>query len=244
MSHSQGRLKVGVLHESEVIRQGLGAMVSAERSLELWAVDVNPRRATDTELDSLDVLLASQDFAFDVLGRPRACDGPAVIAVATCFGDQVARNLIRQGARGLLLLSVASDELQQAVLRVGAGGRHITPAVASVMAEHVGTPGLTCREVTLLELLARGMSNKAIARTLGISDGTVKTHARSIFSKLGANNRTQAVAVAGRRGILRLGAEAAEMHFDASPRAAADVFSWASRATRSNQAAAAPSVAA
>ena len=241
MSHSLSRLRVGVLYESEVIRQGLGAMVSAEGSLYLWCAATNRGSAALNELNSVDVLLASQEWAFDVLDQPGASGGPAVIVVASSFGDQVARNLIHKGARGLLLLSVASDELQQAVLRVGAGRRHITPAVASVMAEHVGTPGLTRREVTLLKLLARGMSNKAIARDLGISDGTVKTHARSIFSKLGANNRTQAVAVAGRRGILRLGADSPETHLDGTPGVAADVFLWANRATRSRHVMGAPS---
>ncbi len=245
MLHSPGRLSVGVLHESEVIRQGLAAMVSGHQGLDLRGPGVGQGTPVPEELLSARVLLTSQDLALELLEQLLPCrEGPAIIVVASSFGDQAARALIRKGARGLLLLSVACDELQQAVLRVGAGRRHITPPVASVMAEHVGAPGLTCREATLLELLARGMSNKAIARVLGISDGTVKTHARSIFSKLGASNRTQAVAMAGKRGILKLGADLLDAQPDGDPSLVSDVFSWANRVTRGRQLAGAPSVAA
>ncbi|MCR5868526.1 response regulator transcription factor [Aquincola sp. J276] len=207
MSTTARRLSVGVLHESVVIQQGLAALVGHSGNLQLVATAGIGSPTVAAELLSAHVLLASHGFALELLDGPEGPRHAAVIAVAPHFGDEAARALIRRGARGLLLLSMTADELEQAVLRVGAGLRHITPSVAAVMAEHLGAPGLTCREVALLELLSCGMTNKAIARTLQISDGTVKTHARSIFSKLGANNRTQAVAVARRRGILRHGAD-------------------------------------
>ncbi|MGA0609606.1 DNA-binding response regulator [Caldimonas sp. KR1-144] len=195
------RLKAAVLHESEVIRAGLTAMLSARQDLEL-VPQVQRTESWQFDHSGIHVLVVSHGIALELLDSGSDSDVPRVIVVAPSFGDQAARTLIKSGARGLLMLSVNAEELHHAVHRVGSGRRHITPSVAAVMAEHVGSPGITTREVALLELLSRGMSNKEIARSLGISDGTVKTHTRSIFSKLGTNNRTQAVAVATRRGIL------------------------------------------
>lgn len=221
------RLKAAVLHESEVIRAGLTAMLSAKRELELVPQAQFAEKSWPFDHGGIHVLVVSHGIALEILDSGAGRDFPGLVVVAPSFGDQAARTLIRSGARGLLMLSVNAEELHHAVHRVGSGRRHITPSVAAVMAEHVGSPGLTTREVALLQLLSRGMSNKEIARFLGISDGTVKTHARSIFSKLGTSNRTQAVAVATRRGILASSGTDAETNaWPDDESAMAEVCGW------------------
>lgn len=220
------RLKTAVLHESEVIRKGLAAMISARQDLELVHVQ-RDEKSWHLDRSAVEVLVVSHGIAPEILDAVAGRDSAALVVVAPFFGDQTARALIRSGARGLLMLSVNAEELHHAVHRVGSGRRYITPSVAAAMAEHVGSPGLTMREVCLLQLLSRGLTNKEIARSLGIADGTVKTHTRSIFSKLGVSNRTQAVAVAARRGILASSREDAESNgFASEEREKAKVWGW------------------
>jgi len=224
------RLTAAVLHESEIIRAGLTAMLSARPEIELVPHVQRAEHSWQFDGNGVHVVVASHGIALELLDSGSDRETPGVIVVAPSFGDQAARTLIQSGARGLLMLSVHAEELRHAVHRVGSGRRHITPSVAAVMAEHVGSPGLTTREVALLELLSRGMSNKEIARSLGISDGTVKTHTRSIFSKLGTSNRTQAVAVATRRGILVSSGTDAETHaWPGDERAMPEVCGWPAR---------------
>jgi DNA-binding NarL/FixJ family response regulator len=127
-----------------------------------------------------------------------------IIVLTTYSGDVQALNAIRAGAMGYLLKSALHRELLATIRSVHAGQRHLPPEIASEIAFHAGEEPLTAREVEILQLVAAGKANKEIAARLTLSEDTVKGYMKSIFAKLGVNDRTQAVTHAIRRGIIEI----------------------------------------
>ena len=117
--------------------------------------------------------------------------------------DDIYRGL-RAGAKSYLLKDASRQELVEAIRAVYAGQTLIPPAVAAKLAQRMSQPELTSREVDVLKLMAQGKSNKEIGSALFISEGTVKSHVKSIFAKLNVISRTEAVANATRRGLIQL----------------------------------------
>ena len=135
----------------------------------------------------------------------RAEFSDARIVILTTFeGDVEIQRALQAGARGYLLKSTPPDELVQAIRQVHAGKKRVPPEVAAQLAEHMGYESLTAREVEVLQEVAEGNRNKDIAHRLFISEETVKVHIKHIMDKLGANDRTQAISIAVRRGIIQL----------------------------------------
>ncbi len=128
----------------------------------------------------------------------------AILILTTYAGDADIVKGLKAGARGYLLKDSEAEELILAIESIADGQMCIQPEIAATLAEHVADKELTDREVEVLQLISRGMSNQAIADALYISTGTVKTHVNSILSKLDANDRTHASIIAIRRGIIRL----------------------------------------
>ncbi|MAW98785.1 MAG: DNA-binding response regulator [Sphingomonas sp.] len=125
-----------------------------------------------------------------------------IIVLTTYSGDARALQAMRAGAAGYLLKSSLRRELLDAIRSVHNGGKHLNAEVASQIAQHIGDRGLSPRECEVLQLAAAGNSNKQIAAKLALSEDTIKGHMKSIFSKLDASDRTNAVMVAARRGII------------------------------------------
>lgn len=125
-----------------------------------------------------------------------------IIVLTTYPGDAQAAAALRAGAAGYLLKSLVRKELIETIRAVHAGKRRILPEIAAEIAEHVADDALTERELEVLRRVAAGKSNKLIAAELDISEGTVKTHMKSILPKLDASDRTHAVTIAIKRGIL------------------------------------------
>jgi len=132
-----------------------------------------------------------------------------VIILTTSEGDNAAQRALRAGARGYLLKTVAPKDLLAAIRQVHKGGKRIQPEVLERIAEHMGEEDLSKREIEVLRLVATGRRNREIGEELFISGETVKVHLRHIMEKLAARDRTHAVALAERRGIIRLDAESA-----------------------------------
>lgn len=136
----------------------------------------------------------------------RAVDPQARIVVLTMYdGNEDVHRALQAGAVGYLLKDAVPDELIKVVREVHAGQRSIPPEIAAVLALRANTPNLTDREIQVLELLAQGMRNKEIGAALEISSETANSHVKSIFSKLKVHDRTAALTVAVRRGIIRIG---------------------------------------
>lgn len=131
---------------------------------------------------------------------PKAC----ILMLTTSSGDMEIQRALRAGAVGYVLKSTPQDELLRIVRMVAKGRKYIPSEVASKMAEHIGQEDLTPREMEVLELIREGNKNKQIAAKLSISETTVNFHIKNIVDKLQAKDRTHAVTIALRRGLLQI----------------------------------------
>jgi DNA-binding NarL/FixJ family response regulator len=127
-----------------------------------------------------------------------------IVLLSTFGGDAEIQSALQAGAWGYMLKSMPPPELVEVIRKVHAGKRTLPPALAVRLAEHLSDEALTLRELQVLGHVAGGNRNRDIGQRLRISEGTVKRHMKSIMQKLGADNRTKAIAIAARRGILRL----------------------------------------
>ncbi len=135
----------------------------------------------------------------------RARHPDACILVLTTFDtDDDIERALRAGARGYLLKDAAVDELVNAIREVHAGRTRVAPAIAAKLADRMTQVQLTMRELNVLRLLAGGKTNKEIGAELSIAESTVKVHLTHLFEKLGVSNRTEAIAAASRRGLVRM----------------------------------------
>jgi DNA-binding NarL/FixJ family response regulator len=126
-----------------------------------------------------------------------------IIILTTFDGDVEIQRALEAGARGYLLKSLPPDELIKAIRDVHAGKKWVQTELAARMAEHTGEDRVTAREIRVLECVASGRRNREIGERLFISEETVKVHVKRIMAKLGARDRTHAVAIANRRGVVR-----------------------------------------
>ena len=124
--------------------------------------------------------------------------------LTTSDGGAEIQRALRAGAAAYVLKSMPKDELLAVVRSVHEGGRHIPPEVAARLAEHLGEDDLTTRELEVLQLIRDGYRNKQIADQLAIAETTVNFHIKNLVEKLGANDRTHAVTIALRRGVLQV----------------------------------------
>jgi DNA-binding NarL/FixJ family response regulator len=127
-----------------------------------------------------------------------------IILLSTFEGDVEIQSALQAGARGYMLKSMPPPELIGAIRQVHAGKKTVPPALAVYLAEHLSDEALTAREIQVLAYVAGGNRNKDIGRRLFISEDTVKRHMKHIMHKLKAKDRTQSIAIAARRGIIRL----------------------------------------
>ena len=127
-----------------------------------------------------------------------------IIVLSTYSGDVQVVRALKAGARAYLLKGNVNKELLAIIRAVHAGQKRVPPDVASALAEHAGEDGLSNREIEVLRLIAAGNANKEIAAQLELAEDTVKRHVTNILSKLGANDRTHAVTMGLKRGIIEL----------------------------------------
>jgi DNA-binding NarL/FixJ family response regulator len=127
-----------------------------------------------------------------------------VVMLTTFEGDVEIQRALQAGARGYLLKNMPPSEILNVIRQVHAGKKRVPPEIAAQLAEHMTDEGLTAREVEVLRKIAEGNRNKDIGEVLFISEETVKVHVKHIMDKLGAKDRTQAIAIAVRRGIIEL----------------------------------------
>jgi DNA-binding NarL/FixJ family response regulator len=193
-------LRTGVVN---IIRQEPDLDVIAEASNGVEAVAAFERYRPDVTL--LDLRMPEME-GVEAVRQIRALDPQARVIVLTTYDtdDDISRAL-KAGAKAFILKDIAADALIACVHDVLKGKTYLAPAAAAKLAERVARVELTPRELSALRLLADGQSNKEIATALGITERTVKTHLGHLFDKLGVTSRTEAVKVAVRRGLVRLG---------------------------------------
>jgi DNA-binding NarL/FixJ family response regulator len=203
-------IRILVVEDHHVVRQGLVALlksvpdmtVVAEASDGQQGVDLFRQHKPDITIMDLRLPVLTGVEAITQIRRefPQA----RVIVLTTFDGDEDIYRALQAGARGYLLKDMFGDELMDAIRTVHAGKSRIPPAVAQRLADRMGGPSLTGRELEVLKNIVAGKSNKEIGRDLSISEATVKTHINSLLSKLGVTDRTQAATTALQRGIVHL----------------------------------------
>ena len=209
MSH-QARIRILTVDDHPLMREGTAAMIRSQADMLLVAEAANGAEAVQRfrehqpDVTLMDIRLPDRS-GIDTLIAIRAEFPEARILMLTTFeGDVEIQRALQAGARGYMLKSMPPSELLAGIREVHAGKKRIPPEVAAHLAEHLGEEALTPRELEVLQQVARGQRNRDIAGRLFISEETVKVHIKHIMEKLGAKDRTGAVAIALRRGIIQL----------------------------------------
>ncbi len=195
---------MAVVHRHPIMDAGLRSFFESQAGMHVVRHQ-NPSAADGGPADRADLIVA--DYGHGMAWLQRGSDSQTgadarVLILLDIESEREIRAALSAGADGLLLSSSTLDELQQAASSVLRGMRHLSPAVASQLADSLVRVSLTDRELSVLNLIASGMCNKAIARELTVSIATVKTHVSSILEKLGVSSRTQAVSKAGERRLI------------------------------------------
>lgn len=203
-------ITVLVVDDHPLLRDGVAFALSGEPDMRIVANATDGRGAIEAfrehrpDVTLMDLQLPDMS-GIDAMSAIRAEFPNARVLVLTTYrGDVQVTNALRKGASGFLLKASLRKELRDAIRMVHAGRRAISPEVASDLAAHVGGDMLSERELEVLRAAARGHGNKQIANELGVSEDTVKSHMKNIFSKLDANDRTHAVVTAVKRGIIQI----------------------------------------
>lgn len=202
------KIRVLVVDDHPVVRAGLCAIVSYQDDLELAGEAATAAEAvalfTLNQPDVTLVDLALPDFSgieLITLLRARSATARFLVLTANAGGSEIAEAL-RAGAHAYLFKNSSSDELLGAIRTVYSGGRYLSPAVGRKADEAATRPGLTPRELEVLQWLARGHSNLQIARQIAVTEDTAKFHVGNILGKLGVTSRSKAVAMSHKLGLV------------------------------------------
>ena len=208
-------MRIVIVDDQPLVREGLASLLDMEDDIEVVATAVNGR-------EGLDVIRAHRPDAalmdirmpvmtgIEAVRENRAAGGPPIILLTTFEEEEDMIAGVQAGAAGYLFKNAEVEEIHAALQQVVQGGTVIHPKVTQALADALSKPRpqpsptipLTARELEVVRGIASGISNKLIARNLGITEGTVKVHISSILAKLDAANRTDAVRIAATLGLL------------------------------------------
>ncbi|MGH8243707.1 MAG: response regulator [Steroidobacteraceae bacterium] len=210
MNAGEHRISVILADDHPVVRDGLAAIVNQQPDMEVVAEAGDGEQAIALyeqhrpDVMVLDLRMPKYDGVTVVQrvldAHPKAC----LLIMTTYDGDEDIFRSLSQGAKGYLLKDAPRQEILSAIRAVAADRPYTSSSVAAKAVRRMSKPSLTQRELTVLQLVAEGRSNKDIARRLDITEGTAKTHVKAILAKLDAISRTEAVTVAHKRGLIHL----------------------------------------
>ena len=201
-------IRILTVDDHPLLREGIAAMLGSEADIEVVAEAANGTeaiekfRALRPDVTLMDIQMPLVNGLDAIVEIRKHFPDARIIVLTTYSGDAQVAKAFKAGASGYLLKSMLRKELAETIRSVHAGHRRIPPEIAVGMAEHYADDQLTAREIDILKQVAAGNANKRVADNLHISEETVKSHMRSILSKLGANDRTHAVTIAIKRGII------------------------------------------
>jgi DNA-binding NarL/FixJ family response regulator len=210
MSASAARIRVLSVDDHPLLREGISAMIRSQPDMELVAEASSGKEGIDRfrqhqpDITLMDLRLPDMN-GIEAMAAIRSEFPEARVIILTTFeGDVEIQRALEAGARGYLLKSMPPKDLLEGIRQVHAGKKRIPPEIVAQLAEHLSDETLTTREVEVLRQVAGGNRNRDIAEHLFISEETVKVHVKHVMDKLGASDRTEAVAIALRRGIIQL----------------------------------------
>jgi DNA-binding NarL/FixJ family response regulator len=210
MTDEPSRIRVFAVDDHPLLREGIAALVNSQPDMTLVAQVSSGREAIQEfrkhrpDVTLMDLRLPDMSGIDTMIAIRTDFPEARVVLLTTFDGDVEIHRALQAGARGYLLKSMPPRELVEAIRQVHAGKKRIPPEVAANIAEHMSEEALTPREIDVLRHIAGGNRNRDIAERLFISEETVKVHVKHVMEKLGASDRTQAVAIAVRRGIIQL----------------------------------------
>jgi DNA-binding NarL/FixJ family response regulator len=210
MTENPTPIRILLVDDHPLLREGVAGLVADQPDMRLVSEASNGYEAIEQfrkhhpDITLLDLQMPDLNGIDAMIAIRAEFPQARIIVLTTYTGDAQVVRALRAGARAYLLKSLLRRELLDTIRAVHAGQKRIAPEIARQIAEHVADEPLTSREIEVLRLVAAGKANKIVADHLGITEETVKGHVKNILSKLNANDRTHAVTIALKRGIIEL----------------------------------------
>jgi DNA-binding NarL/FixJ family response regulator len=210
MTKSSDPIRILSVDDHPLLRAGVAALIESQPDMTMIGEATSGRegieifRAKRPNITLMDLQMPDMSGIDAMIAIRGEFPDARIIVLTTYAGDVLAHRALKAGARAYILKSLVRKDLLETIRAVHSGRKHVQPDVAFGIADHAADDSLTAREVEVLGLIGHGNSNKFIADKLSIAEHTVKGHVKSILSKLGANDRTHAVTLALKRGIIDL----------------------------------------
>ena len=210
MSAETKTIRILTADDHALLRQGIAALVDLEPDMELVAQASTGREAIEQfrrhrpDITLMDLRMPDISGVEAIIAIRSEFPDARIIVLTTYSGDVQVVRALKAGARGYLLKGNVHSDLLETIRAVHAGRKRIPPEIATELAMHTTEDQLSARELEVLKLIAKGNANKEIAAQLAVREDTVKSHVGNILEKLGANDRTHAVTIGLKRGIIEL----------------------------------------
>src|SRR5256885_15447727 len=210
MSAEPGPIRILAVDDHALLREGIAGLVAGQSDMSLVAQASNGREAIHQfrthrpDITLMDLQMPEMNGVDAMIAIRGEFPEARIIVLTTYTGDVQVLRALKAGARAYLLKGLLRKELLETIRLVHAGQKRILPEVATELAEHATDDALSSREIEVLRLISSGNANKEVAAQLSITEETVKGHVKNILAKLGANDRTHAVTIGLKRGIIDL----------------------------------------